>query len=711
MKRKFSAEWIWNTQSVKNQHIEFVCPFDWNGSGKVVLLISSAANYAAYINGNFAASGQYHDFPEYKVYDEIDVTPLIVPGKNRLCVIGYAVNGQFFWHIADVPGIIFEIVSDGSVLAESQPGIMCRPARGYVSGELPYFSGQLGYSYAYDFTTADNWLLADAGGFASAVRTEKDRELFPRPVKRLIISQPLPTTVITQGIFINGNGDSAAKRMQTAFMAHRLINSLSDEVYKPELSYGGKAYAFRADERADGIYFLVDLGKETAGYLSFELELPEAGDIDIAYGEHLDDLRVRSEISGRNFAMSFKCVKGVNKFDDYMKRIGLRYLQVFVHCKSAVITYVGLRAVTYPLQKCDFKLSDSLHQRIYDVAVDTLALCMHEHYEDCPWREQCLYPMGTRLQMLCGYYAFKEYAFPKAALRLMSLRLRDDGNLPICSPSVLKLTIPVFSFVYITAVKEYLERTGDMDFAKELYPKCVTVVSRYLSMQKDGLLTRDRSDPSIWNFYDWTDGFVNNWGDHEIGENDVEFPAPMNAHFSIALRSLAGIADAIGQHADARKYSDEADRINANIDRVFWNESKGLYASYSIGGELSHYAELTQSLVLCCGAVSDERKARLLTAITAPNDLYKINLSMLGYKYDALLAEGDKYIEYVRKDIETQWGYMLYHGATSFWETIKGGDDFFYAGSLCHGWSALPVYIYHKYGLGLTEKKADGSNV
>jgi len=37
---------------------------------------------------------------------------------------------------------------------------------------------------------------------------------------------------------------------------------------------------------------------------------------------------------------------------------------------------------------------------------------------------------------------------------------------------------------------------------------------------------------------------------------------------------------------------------------------------------------------------------------------------------------------------------MLDRGATAFWETIKGADDFGGAGSLCHGWSALPIYYY-----------------
>ena len=41
-----------------------------------------------------------------------------------------------------------------------------------------------------------------------------------------------------------------------------------------------------------------------------------------------------------------------------------------------------------------------------------------------------------------------------------------------------------------------------------------------------------------------------------------------------------------------------------------------------------------------------------------------------------------------------KFGKMMDAGATSFWETEKGEADFGGAGSLCHGWSALPVYFY-----------------
>ena len=75
-----------------------------------------------------------------------------------------------------------------------------------------------------------------------------------------------------------------------------------------------------------------------------------------------------------------------------------------------------------------------------------------------------------------------------------------------------------------------------------------------------------------------------------------------------------------------------------------------------------------------------------------------ITLSYTVYKYDALLAFDYKYARYVYDDIIAKWGKMVFGGATTFWETEAGADDFDGAGSLCHGWSAVPMYILERYG-------------
>ena len=66
------------------------------------------------------------------------------------------------------------------------------------------------------------------------------------------------------------------------------------------------------------------------------------------------------------------------------------------------------------------------------------------------------------------------------------------------------------------------------------------------------------------------------------------------------------------------------------------------------------------------------------------------------FRFDALLAaDRDQYAPVILDEIDRTYGAMLDQGATTFWETILGAADFDGAGSLCHGWSALPAYYYH----------------
>ena len=76
------------------------------------------------------------------------------------------------------------------------------------------------------------------------------------------------------------------------------------------------------------------------------------------------------------------------------------------------------------------------------------------------------------------------------------------------------------------------------------------------------------------------------------------------------------------------------------------------------------------------------------------NGMIKTNLSLMYYKYQALLQKDETYLPFILDEIAELWGNMLYNKATTFWETELGASDFDDAGSLCHGWSALPIYYY-----------------
>ncbi len=458
----------------------------------------------------------------------------------------------------------------------------------------------------------------------TAVLQQRNCKILPRPVKKAEVLPPLEAKEITQGLF--------------------------------------------------------DLGRETAGYLFVRLQSACPGTVKVAYGQHIEDGDVRYLVGGRDFSFNLHTEVGEGYFEVLFVRISGRYLRVFLPEGVRVLS-IGLLPVLYPVQERPLVLSDPLEQRIYDVSVRTLHLCMNQHYEDTPWREQALYVMDSRNQMLCGYYAFAGYEFQRANLVLMTKGRRADGLLELTFPAVNTPAIPFFSLMYPVAVWEYIKHTGDQSILTETWETMQGIMTLFRDkIGENGLIP---SFPSpCWNFYEWSEG--NHDPIPRAGRSvpyDYEHLL-LNCAYVFSARHFQKICD-----LQSKGFESDAARVKAAVEREFLEEDTGLFCLRSDRKGL--YSQLGNAFAMLIG-LGDERTKR---AVMEANDLIPATLSMLPFVYDALLAFGEK--EYVLKDIRSKYGYMLERGATSFWETLEGAKDFQLAGSLCHGWSAIPVYYYH----------------
>lgn len=626
------AQWIWCNNSPENdEYGEFVDSFFYQ-SGKAILQISADSNYAAYINGQLAAWGQYADFPYDKVYDEVDVTEFCREGENRLAVIVWYYGAEFTSvYYPGKAGLLYALVNDEIVLCQSGSHTLARMSKAYMNHRCCIVSGQLGYGYGYDATKEDNWLTGNLNDFSAATLVAQNLPLRIRPCDKLILMPEV------EGVFCK-------------------------QLSQTEVLY--------------------DLGKEQVGFLSFVLHSPCKQNITVAFGEHIADGRVRQIIGERNFCMEYIATAGENVFLNPFRRFGCRYLQVrFEH--PVEIQRIAIVPTMYPVEEKKRPALNALQNRIYDICVETLHLCMHEHYEDCPWREQALYAMDSRNQMLCGYYAFGEYRFPRANLELISKDNRADGLLSICYPMTANLVIPSFSLHYITACREYLQHSGDKEFLQEIYPKLKSILETFTNRIVNGLFMSFVGE-GYWNFYEWKDALVN-WG---TPISDCDLLA--NTLLSIALQNMAYIADALAIQND---YSRQAAKLNARIFEIFWNDGKGVFYNYT---NHDSYSQLGNSLAVLCGAISGDQAALLCEKILNDPEMTSVSLSMRCFLNDALLKMNkEKYAPIILEQIEKLYIPMLEFGSTTVWETEIGESDFENAASLCHGWSAMPIYYYH----------------
>jgi len=300
--------------------------------------------------------------------------------------------------------------------------------------------------------------------------------------------------------------------------------------------------------------------------------------------------------------------------------------------------------------------------------------------------------------MLCGYVAFGETAFPRACLDLISHGQREDGLLSLCYPAGVDFPIPAFSLVYFLQMREYLTYAGDIDFIREQYPFLCSLMEVFLAKRQEDGLIGNFTGERHWNFYEWSEGMAGNLGTTD--EPAVE--APLNAFLSLALQELATMAEALGKARDTVHYRLCAKEINLALAKVFYRTEAGLFESFS-NRRHGEYSVLTNSLCLLCGAAEGLDKSVILTILASNGDggcgqkVIPNTLSMNGFRFDALLKEDrETYAPRILDELDRTYLAMLEQGATTFLETAKGEADYDGAGSLCHGWSALPIYYYHQ---------------
>ena len=638
-----NAAWIWCNESARaDEYGEFYDSFVYHG-GEISISISADSNYALYLNDVQIGCGQYADYPYDKVYDTIDLSTHCRFGKNHLAIVVwyYGIDTTSVYYPGNA-GVLYDVVCDGKSLCSSGKMTMSRLSRAYRSHEKKIMTGQMGLSFFYDASEEDDWKVGSLCGFAESSIVSQILPLRPRPCKKLVLEK--------------------AKQ----------------------------AKIFKKISKTDVLFALEC---HEVGFLEIETDSDVEQVIEIAYGEHLVEGALQSKIDNRDFSVRVRVKKGKTIYRNPFRRLAAVYLKVKSEQELNGIQ-ISIVPTVYPVKENARPLMTKTQEEIYEISVRTLKHCMHEHYEDCPWREQALYCMDSRNQMLFGYYAFGETEFPRANLQLISKDDRADDLLSICFPIKMDLVIPSFSLHWFTSCAEYMHYSGDISFLREIYPKLERVLSVFLSRldPKTGL-AMPFEGKEHWNFYEWSDGlddkefFSTKKG---LSQTPREPHLVLNTLLSLALQRMAEISDALSVE---NRYAQMSEDLNVAIRAHFWSAEKKLFFDrYSN----MKYSVLGNALAILCGACQAEKTPFVCEKMLKDASLTPISLSMKCFLYDALLkTDQNQYRDVILNDIEETYRPMVECGVGTVWETERGWIDFANAGSLCHGWSALPIYYYH----------------
>ncbi len=439
---------------------------------------------------------------------------------------------------------------------------------------------------------------------------------------------------------------------------------------------------------------VVDFGREYSGYVEFELEAPEGTILDL-YGFEYMKNGWRHHTYQLDNTMRYVCREGKQRYSSSIRR-GFRYLAVAVRNASGPVRLhrVNLLQSNYPVAQVGrFHSSDPMLNDIWEISRHTTRLCMEDTFVDCPAYEQVFWVGDARNEALVNYYLFGGSEIVKRCLRLVP-GSRFQSELYVDQvPSGWNSVIPNWTFFWITACAEYVQFTGDTDFAADMYPHVRSTLDAYRQLlDEHGLLNMKG-----WNFLDWA----------PIDQPRDGTVAHQNMFLVKALDTGAALAD-YTDRAAGTELRRQAEELKAAINRRLWREEKQAYVDciHADGTFSDVFSMQTQVAAFLAGVPDGEKQKRVADMIQSPPaEFVQIGSPFMSFFYHEALAKLNRY-DLLFADLRSRYSEMVDEEATTCWETYpkplqERAHPLELTRSHCHAWSAGPGYFLGRHVLGV----------
>lgn len=171
--------------------------------------------------------------------------------------------------------------------------------------------------------------------------------------------------------------------------------------------------------------------------------------------------------------------------------------------------------------------------------------------------------------------------------------------------------------------------------------------------------------------------------------------------------------DEIGLKAIHQNWKD----LCRKIDKYYWDNALGAYLDSFTSGK-RHVSRQTNLFALLFEVADEEKQGKIYQNVIANPAVAPITTPYFNFfALDALGRLG--HYKQVMDSIRSYWGGMIERGAVTFWEEfdpmVTGREQYDMYGdrfgkSLCHAWSASPIYLIARYFIGLELNGPEGTD-
>ncbi|MDD5704283.1 MAG: alpha-L-rhamnosidase N-terminal domain-containing protein [Kiritimatiellae bacterium] len=668
--------------------------------------ISANSSYELYVNGVWVGRGPIRSWPSWQYFDEYDLTALLSPGRNVLAVHAYHHGTEHIGALeqfAGPGGLLVHLTATGEdgrrqeVVSDASWRLCRHPAYAIEAGFVTWHRQD--YKETFDARLEPvRWREAcfDDGDWKQAtVVGSVPCEAWPR-----LLPRPFPpfTRETVRPVNVFGHLSGCAY----GFTPH--------DIRRPEaLTLETDAVTEIEPLHEDfEVQLMLDFGRTVVGRFHLEIEDCGGGEVWVSYGESLNLTRVDRLILR----------PGSQHWQPCERRLARYALLTFRNLRGVLkLRRAWFELTTYPVREAGaFKCSDARLNRIWETGRWTLRLNMHDHFEDCPWREQTLYSGDLRVSALLAYHAFGDYALARESLIKMARIQRAEGVIPNHGPVPCnwKRWIPEYTALWVMALDDYWMHSGDRELINSLWPNAKAALAWYRSWRDERGLMRQLPGDSRADFVDNLAGI----------RQDGQVLA-VQCFYYMALKAAERLADVAKDPEAGVAARGAAEALHAAVNALFWNESLHGYADcLPERGEAGRHATadvaasergryplsaITNGLVLYAGLAPPERRKQVEPLLPGGRLANPARSGYMNY-YLAEVLFGTGRAADALKLIRDYWGGMLDRGATTFWEVFDpetpGGQLPDRMWSLCHEFCCGPVHSLPRHVLGVQPREA-----
>lgn len=662
--------WIANPTRTVDLHVGFRARFQVPAAGMFRLAVQSSSVFRVWVDGDLVAQGPFRYVPALLEYHECEID--LAAGHHVIHIEAHD-EGIMHRSTAPVPGFVLASL-DGAddevplvwrareLSHYGQTGVRVSPLLGWMETHTrPEVT-----PWRLLADDDDGWRSVEPSGFAQSLIEDPSPSIMTLPIWPL---RPMPE--VAQGHYVD------------TFAGYDLDDPASQFLLADDQPGPGSP--------VDGAWFRYDMGHVRIGSVELDIELEHAGTVIIGYAERLTPAGRPSPV----IAMSAGPTRMIQQYVVASGRttiaplqsLGGRYIEVRVETAGDIAIHrAEFRERDYLGEPIGgFRSDDELLDQIWLTGIRTLRSSTEDAVVDSvrergEWLGDVI--STAHLIMQSGW---SDTAPIRRALLHAAAAAREDGLVAGCGPGEL-IYLGTYAAQWFETCLHVASAEGSDGVLEEfLEAGRANIEAIHASIKTDGTTTLP------WGFVDW--GYSSRQGSVDVA---------VLAHAVMAMRSWTRWLDRLGLESERELWQSRLRPITPVL-RAAIETSASPYHAYTLG-YYAGVAEASEAVPHILNRFENgfpfkPDALRLKNPTRA--DPTAVTPYFTNYSLPILLEAGLG--DTVRELWRAGWGWMLSHGATTWWEVF---DDRW---SRCHAWSGAPTWQLSRYTLGLHPAPGAGS--